>query len=104
MKELIDEKQNRTFNKNSLQYIYDQFVVVPIDKANGNVLFICKCLYIEMLIKVLGTDQDGLSNSSGTYNMCDINDQVVINEYSVFLKKYFKHKVTQDKKVLPSIH
>ena len=72
--------QNTTFIKNSLQHIYDQFVV-PFGKANGNVAFICKGFLIEVLVKELGIDSCGVNNR-GTYNMCDINDQVIINEHS----------------------
>ena len=40
---------------------------------------ICKGLLIEMLVKELGVDPDGGSTNSDYYNICDINDQVIIN-------------------------
>ena len=40
-----------TFINNVFQHIHDQFVVAPTVKANKSVAFICKQLYIEMLIK-----------------------------------------------------
>ena len=48
---------------NSLEQIHDQFVVTPIDKATGNVAFICKHFYIEALGEDFGIDLDGVSNN-----------------------------------------
>ena len=47
----------------SLKQIHDQFVVTPIDKANGNVAFICKHFYKEVLGEDFGIDLDGASNN-----------------------------------------
>ena len=90
--------------KNSLQHIHDQFVVAPIDRDNGHVAFICKHFYIELLIKKIGIDPNVVSNYSGTHNMLDIDDQLIINEHSESLQKYFKFKVSHDNKVFPSIY
>ena len=60
-----------TFSENSPRNIHGQFVVAPTVKANRNVAFICRCFYIEVLIKELETDPDNVSNNSGTYNMHD---------------------------------
>ena len=76
--------------KDILPHTLDQFVVVPIKKANGNLTFICK----------LGIFADGVSSNSDTYNMRDISGHLII-------KQDFKHlsrlQVSQDKKILPSI-
>ena len=44
---------------------HDHFVVSPIDKANENAAFICKCLYIETLKKELEIGLDGVPSNSG---------------------------------------
>ena len=38
-----------TFIENSVQHLDYQVVIVQIDKTNGNVRFICKPFYIELL-------------------------------------------------------
>lgn len=43
-----------------------------------------------MLVKERGVDPDGVSTNSDYYNICDVNDQVIINELSEFLHKYVK--------------
>ena len=42
---------------------YNEFVVTPIDKANGNVAFTCQQLYPLVLIKKLGLDQNTTSTN-----------------------------------------
>ena len=75
-----------------------------IDKGKENVAFICKGVYIELLVKELGTDPDGKSDNRDTYNVHDIDDWIIINELQGFLQKHFKLKVSQDNKVLPSMY
>ena len=58
-----------TFLKKRLQKFHVQFVIVPTDKANRNGTFICKHLYINVLIKELGIGPDGMSGNSGTSDM-----------------------------------
>ena len=36
---------------NYLQKLHDKFVIVPIDKAQNNIAFVCKTYYIEQTIK-----------------------------------------------------
>lgn len=54
------------FLRNNLQYINDQFVVTPIDKAHANIAFIYKCFCMEVLIKHLGIGKDGMLRNSDT--------------------------------------
>ena len=56
------------FIKNSVQHIYDQFVVTTTDKANENVAFICKHFYTEVLIKYLDIDPNGVSTNNDNIN------------------------------------
>ena len=37
-----------TVLRNNLQHIHDQFVVALIDKANGNVAFVCEHFFVEV--------------------------------------------------------
>ena len=37
-----------TVLRNNLQHIHDQFVVALIDKANGNVTFVCEHFFVEV--------------------------------------------------------
>ena len=60
----------------------DQFVVTPVDKTNGNFTFLCNRFYVKVQIKELGIGSDAVSNNSDTYNMHDINDQLIINQHS----------------------
>ena len=85
--------------KNSIQQIPDQFVVTPVDKANGNVAFIFKRFFIEVLLKELRMNPYGISNKSDTYDMGDINDQLLISQLPEYLQKQFKLKDSQDSQV-----
>lgn len=58
--------KNNSYLKNSLEKTHEQFVVAPIDKANGIVAFICKRFYTEVLMKEVGIDLDDVLNKSGT--------------------------------------
>ena len=46
----------------SLEELHNQFVIVPIDKASGNIAFVCKRFYAQVLVKELGLD--GLAGSA----------------------------------------
>ena len=50
--------------KQALLKIHEKFVVVPIDKATGNVSLICKRFYASVIVKELGL---GNGNSTNTY-------------------------------------
>ena len=80
-----------TFSENSPRNIHGQFVVAPNVKANRNAGFICKCFYIEVLIKELEIDPDNVSNNSGTYNMHD-------NRQSEYLQETSNLKLVKTKK------
>ena len=48
--------------KNALDNIHKNFVVVPIDKATGNIALVCKRFYVSVITRELG-----LNNNSSTY-------------------------------------
>ena len=55
-------------SKKCIKELHDRFVIAPIDKATGNVAFICKRFYASVLVNELGL----AGQSSGTYIKCKI--------------------------------
>ena len=51
--------------KNSLDNIHEVFVVVPIDKATGNIDLVCKRFYASVITRELGLSNN---SSTDTYN------------------------------------
>ena len=47
--------------KNTLDNIHKDFVIVPIDKATGNIALVCKGFYASVITRELG-----LNNTSST--------------------------------------
>ena len=85
----------------ALEDLHQQFVIAPIDKASGNVSFICKRFYADVLAKELG-----LIGSGGctTYERIDrIKDGIIEKDCSSLLKK-FKLPVPEESKKLPHIY
>ena len=44
--------------KKALDYIYKDFVVVPIDKATGNITIVCKRFYASVVTTELGLNNN----------------------------------------------
>ena len=89
--------------KRSLENLHGKFVIVPIDKANGNVAIICKRFYIQVLIKELGIDSQTSTNSTYEY-LPNVNKKALIETHSNFLFKNFKLNVDNQNQCLPSIY
>ena len=51
--------------KNALDNIHNDFVVVPIDKATGNIALVCKRFYAFVITRELGLNNN---SSTDTYN------------------------------------
>ena len=51
--------------KNALHNIHNDFVVVPIDKATGNIALVCKRFYASVITRELGLNNN---SSTDTYN------------------------------------
>ena len=51
--------------KNTLDNIHKTFVVVPIDKATGNIVLVCKRFYASVITRELGLND---KSSTDTYN------------------------------------
>ena len=95
---------NNHIVKKSLDDIHKKFVVAPIDKANGNVSFICKRFYIDVLIKELGINNINNENDITTYKEHNTSDLQIINKHSNVLHKKFNLSVNQENKILPTIY
>ena len=50
---------------NALDNIHKDFVVVPIDKATGNIALVCKRFYASVITRELGLNKN---SSTDTYN------------------------------------
>ena len=87
---------------NSLKDLKERFVITPIDKASGNVAFICKRFYAEVLIKELGLD--ALSKSETYENIKRMTSNRIVQKQTQELKTKFNLKVPDDSKLLPHIY
>jgi hypothetical protein len=47
-----------------LSSLHDKYVIVPVDKASYNIVFVCKSYYFECLIKELGINSNTSSNTT----------------------------------------
>ena len=88
--------------KSCLSELQSKYVITPIDKANGNIAFICKRYYALTIVKELGLDSD---TGSPTYSKesvktpGDIVDQQVND-----LKNCFNLNVDEEQRELPHIY
>ena len=81
---------------NTLNDIHIQFVIISLEKANGDVAFICDRFYAFILMKELGLDH----NNSGT-NKTYI--PVHITNSTVFLRNKSRFADDEENKKLPKI-
>ena len=47
-----------------LSSLHDKYVIVPVDKASNNIVFVCKSYYCECLINELGIDHNTSGNTT----------------------------------------
>ena len=79
-----------------------QFVLVPIDKASGNIAFVCKRFYAQVLVKELGLD--GKKGSPTYQRILRQGINKIIDNQSNHLKKKFNLEVSSESKLLPHIY
>jgi len=87
----------------TLTKLQEDFVMVPIDKADNNTAFVCKRYYVEVVARELGL-LDGQSDIS-TYeylNDVDIND--IVSSHKKELEDGFNIKVSEEMHTLPDIY
>ena len=87
--------------RKNLKELQNKFVIVPIDKASGNVAFICKRFYAKVIFDELGLYQEG---GSLTYSHVDDDCHSITNKHNKFLRKKFGlvNSIGNDK--LPGIY
>ena len=87
--------------KNNLEQLQENFVMVPIDKADNNFSFVCKRYYVEIITKELGLE-DGNNNTYEYLPNSNIDDTVKKHEDD--LAKDFNISVPKDMRTLPDIY
>ena len=85
-----------------LEELKQRFVIVPIDKASGNIAFICKRFYAKVLLDELGLV--GQLGSSTYESLENKNVDEIINNHSQKLKFKFDLDVPSESKMLPHIY
>ena len=87
----------------ALDNIHKDFVVVPIDKATGNIALICKRFYASVIAKELGL---GNNNSTKTYNSINNlpTDTIINNNINDLKSKFGIDNVTTENHRLPNMY
>lgn len=98
-------KVQRTLNDSEVKkYLTDlqqQYVMVPIDKADNNVAFICKRYYIEVIAKELGL----LGSQSSTYeHISNTNPNDIVSNHRTELYSHFNMTIPEEMHTLPDIY
>ena len=87
--------------KAHLNDLQEKYVMVPIDKADSNVAFICKRYYIEVLAKELGL----IGSTSNTYeHLQNSNSNEIIRNHKEDLHNHFNISVPDEMHSLPDIY
>ena len=88
--------------KSCLSVLQSKYVITPIDKANGNIAFICKRYYALVIMKELGL---GTQTGSATYfqEFSKTSDEI-INQQASDLKKKFNLDVSSEQRELPHMY
>ena len=88
--------------KSCLADLHSKFVITPIDKANGNVAFICRRYYVSTIVKELGLGDNSISN---TYCMVPSNQAPEIMRKNIEdMKNLFNMDVGEDQHMLPHMY
>ena len=88
--------------KQALKELLKKYVLVPVDKATGNIVIICRRFYMLTMIKELGLERDTSSDTNSTYETCNnIQEYLLIATHCKDLCNDFHLSVTYEIKVLP---
>ena len=87
-------------SRECLKDLQSNFVLAPIDKATGNISFICKRFYVKILLTELGL----LGGSSKTYKRYRGSQENLIRRQLDALEKDFNIKPLDENKCLPHIY
>ena len=86
---------------NYLNELQEKYVMVPIDKADSNIAFICKRYYVEVLTKELGLG----GNSTNTYAyVSNTNLHDIVGDHKKSLLDEFKQIIPEEMQALPDIY
>ena len=94
------EQKETSSSKKCLKELLSKFVIAPIDKATGNVSFICQRFYALVLAKELGLT----GSSSNTYVKHHGGLDKLVSKQAKDLQKVFKLHVDKDNMCLPHIY
>ena len=61
--------------------LHDKYVIVPVDKASNNIVFVCKSYYYECLIKEIGINNNTSGNTACKPTSFD-KDEILANHRS----------------------
>ena len=91
--------------KSALKQLQNQYVISPIDKATGNVSFICKRFYANVLVEELGLRNPHADLSYSTYvQVSDSDKDHILSEHQKELKDLFNINTDDDNLVLPNMY
>ena len=80
LKTKMKPKTSNIFNDENvikcLTELQNKFVILPADKAQNNIIFVCKKYYIQCLVDELGVNTD---SPSSTYKLETLSKQEIIN-------------------------
>ena len=62
--------------KNALDNIHKDFVVVPIDKATGNIALVCKRFYVSVISRELGLNNNSSTDTCNNAGGLSSNDVI----------------------------
>ena len=88
---------------NTLNDIYNQFAVTPVDKAIGNVAFICRRFHAIFLRKELGLDLNN-TGTNKTYIPVHKTNNQVITGHIIFLRNKLSLVVHEENKTIPNFY
>ena len=87
--------------KTYLTELQSKYVLVPADKADNNIIFVCKYYYIRTLMEELGIDSG--TNLNSAYINQDHTVDEVIQTHATTIAHVFNFNLQQKEKNLPQI-
>ena len=78
--------------------IHDKYVVVPADKAQNNIVFVCKTFYTQCLLSEVDVENN---SSDKTYNATTLSKEEIVEDHKSVLSS-FGHSTKDDVYVLDS--
>jgi glutamate formiminotransferase len=89
-----------------LKNLKNKYIITPIDKATGNVAFICKRYYAKVLISELGLNDISIPVPEVQKTYVKVNNMTkdqILNEHKSDLKRLFGLEIKDDNMVLPNM-